>query len=613
MCGIAGIVPKNKSAKEYQGIIDKMVNALRFRGPDGSGIHYFNDCVLGHTRLSIIDLSTGGQPMLNLEKKLGLTFNGEIYGYNEIKKDLTDYNFKTSSDTEVILALYDKYGKEMMPYLPGMFAFALWDENKKSLFVARDRFGEKPFYYAWGREGEFIFASEIKAILNSGLVDPQLNFNAIGGYLERLYVGSESSIYENIFVLPPGCFLSYNLNNLEIKKYYNLPVTNENISLSDAVDKVKILLDNAVKRQLIADVPVGAFLSGGLDSSTIVAIASRYKQGIKTFSFGFGDSINELPFAREVAKKYNTDHTELQVGDYDIYELMFKVQEIYDEPFADTSNIPTYLISQAAAKHAKVVLTGDAGDELFGGYWSWYRRLIYFYLFKNDPVKAVASLFSNFDIKRIKDFYYGCDGIVDVFKFKNLNEAHLSHAGIFSQNEINGLMKFKEISSKPYFPRIKNDVNDAIYFDIYNYMPGDILVKTDRASMFSGIELRAPFLDFELADFLISLPVNLKINHNRDKIVMREAFAELWPESIRSRKKQGFGSPITKWLKDKKMAQLKNDYLADANNKIYSILDFNKVKPYLIKDDYRLWALLNLSLWLETRKQPLNVKSPQSQ
>lgn len=611
MCGISGIITNKNSIKKYQTNINQMIEALSFRGPDGSGFYFFDSCVLGHNRLSIIDLSTGSQPMLNKSGDLGVTFNGEIYGYLDIKNDLVDYPFQTSSDTEVILALYEKYGIEMTAHLPGMFAFALWDEKKKILFASRDRFGEKPFYYAWGKDGELVFASEIKAILNSGLVDPVLSIPAIADYLRQLYVGSQVSVYENIFILPPGCCLTYDFNELKIKKYYQLPETNETISLADAVGKCESLLDTAVQRQLIADVPVGAFLSGGLDSSTIVAIASRYKQGIKTFSFGFGDSINELPFAREVAKKYNTDHTELQIGDYDIYQLMFKMQEIYDEPFADTSNIPTYLISQAASKHAKVVLTGDAGDELFGGYWGWYRRLVYFSLFKKNPIKALILLVSDFNIKQLKNFYYGCDGINQSFKFNSVIKAHLNNIGIFKNNEIARLMGKEKNNSLSILSRLKNDVNDAIYFDISNYMPGDILVKTDRASMFAGIELRSPFLDYELADFLISLPVSLKINHNRDKIIMREAFAKLWPESIRSRKKQGFGSPITGWLKDKKMTQLKNDYLGDVNNKIYSILNFNEVRPYLMKDDYRLWALLNLSLWLETRKNLLNINSPQ--
>lgn len=610
MCGISGIITNKNSIKKYQNSINQMIDALSFRGPDGSGFYFFDNCVLGHNRLSIIDLSTGSQPMLNKSGDLGVTFNGEIYGYLDIKKNLIDYPFQTSSDTEVILAFYEKYGIEMTTHLPGMFAFALWDEKKKILFAARDRFGEKPFYYAWGKDGELVFASEIKAILNSGLVDPVLSIPAIADYLRQLYVGSQVSVYENIFVLPPGCCLTYDLNELKIKKYYQLPETNETISLMDAVGKCESLLDIAIKRQLIADVPVGAFLSGGLDSSTIVAIASRYKQGIKTFSFGFGDSINELPFAREVAEKYNTDHTELQIGDYDIYQLMFKMQEIYDEPLADTSSIPTYLISQAASKHTKVVLTGDAGDELFGGYWSWYRRLVYFSLFKKDPIKALTLLVSDFNINQLKDCYYGFNGIAQSLRFNSLIKAHLNNIGIFKGYEIDRLIGKEKNNSLNIFPRLKNDVNDAIYFDISNYMPGDILVKTDRASMFAGIELRSPFLDHELADFLISLPVSLKINHNRDKIIMREAFSKLWPESIRSRKKQGFGSPITKWLKDKKIAQLKNDYLGDTNNKIYSILNFNEVKTYLMKDDYRLWALLNLSLWLETRKTAFKIKSP---
>jgi asparagine synthase (glutamine-hydrolysing) len=353
MCGISGIV--GKKSEQYSNAMHAMAQALHHRGPDGSAVYFFENCALGHNRLSIVDLATGEQPMITPDKNRGIVFNGEIYGYKEIKEALQkEFHFKTASDTEVILALYQKYGEKLPEHLPGMFAFAIWDDEKQKLFCARDRFGEKPFYYAWGEGGEFIFASEIKAILATGLVKPVIDRGSLVHYLRHLYVEPGKSIYKNIFVLPPAHYLIAHNGDVVVGRYWQLPVVDEKIGVDEAVDKFKILLKQAVERQLVADVPVGAFLSGGLDSTTIVSLASGLKQGISTYSFGFGDSINELPFAREAAAKYKTTHLELQAGAFDLAELFVEMQNIYDEPFADSSNIPTYLIAKLAREHTNI-------------------------------------------------------------------------------------------------------------------------------------------------------------------------------------------------------------------------------------------------------------------
>jgi asparagine synthase (glutamine-hydrolysing) len=602
MCGIIGIV--SKDTKKYKSQIDKAILSLKHRGPDADGIHLFDNCALGHTRLSIIDLSTGSQPMLSLDSKIGVTFNGEIYGYREIKKELADYPFQTSSDTEVLIALYKKYGESMTEKLPGMFSFAIWDDNLQSLFCARDRFGEKPFYYAFGEKGEFIFASEIKAIIATGLVKPIISKESIVHYLRHLYVNPNKTIYKNIYTLPPAHYLTFKNNTVETKKYWELPKIDGKISLTEATKRFRELLDKAVSRQLVADVPVGTFLSGGLDSSTIVAVASKFKQNLQTFSFGFGESANELPFAKSVAEKYKTDHKELHAEKYDLAELFLEMQDIYDEPFADSSNIPTYLISKEAKKYNKVVLTGDGGDELFGGYSGWYKPLYFMsqniflnLLFMIKDLVSIGSRRSRLNL------FYRIKGLLYKLKRSAPLKIHIDKNTYFSNKELKSIFK-KEINSEN-IDQDRQSLDDIMRFDVKNYMPGDILTKIDRASMAVGLELRSPFLDVDFASFCLSLPSRLKINGKEDKIILREAFKNDWPEEIRNREKQGFGAPIKEWLKLPSFIELKNKYLSDKNRKMFETIDFDQCQKITNKDNYQTWILLTLSVWLE--KHPFEI------
>lgn len=602
MCGITGIVAKN--AENYKSHLKEMATSLAHRGPDGEGFYFFNECGLGHRRLSIVDLKSGKQPMLSLSSQTGIVFNGEIYGYQEIKKQLSNYKFQTNSDTEVILALHNKYGENFIKYLPGMFAFALWSNKEKKLICARDRFGEKPFYYAFGKNSEFIFASEIKAIIASGLIKPVLDLQSVECYLKHLYIYPFRTIYKNIHILPASHQLIYKSNKIEIKRYWDLPLVNEKIEIDEAIPIFKNLLNKAIKKQLIADVPVGAFLSGGLDSSTIVAIASRYKKNLQTFSFAFRDSINELSFAREIARKYQTNHIELFDNKEDLGELLVKMQEIYDEPFGDSSNIPTYLISKLASQYTKVVLTGDGGDELFGGY-GWYKP----FLFMNEKNGGLwRSEFMRF-IARATRRLSGSQLLVNKVlgarfkkKFFSAIDAHLiGHNIVFNNRDLKNIGLNPIDENELYRPswRENNNLNDIFRVDLENYMPGDILVKTDRASMANGLELRAPFLDIDLALFAISLPYQLKVSKESDKIILRKAVSDLWTDSIKKRSKQGFGAPVEKWLSEKSIRVLKEDYLGNSKRKIFEILPFRKVKVLSTKDNYQSWALLILSIWLE--------------
>lgn len=597
MCGIAGIVTTDVRA--YQGQLDRMISSLSHRGPDGSGSHFFKRCALGHTRLSIVDLESGGQPMLTPDKRLGITFNGEIYGFKDIKSNLPDYPFNTSSDTEVILALYKRYGEDMMSHLPGMFSFAIWDEAKQMLVCARDRFGEKPFYYAFGKKGEFLFASEIKAILATDLIDPVVSRKAIAHYLRHLHIHPYETVYENVHLLPPAHSLSYIDGHLKIKRYWDLPKTDNNIDMPDAVERFKYLFDSAVKNYLVADVPVGAFLSGGLDSSTIVAAASRYKADLKTYSFGFEGGLSELPFAREVATLYKTDHIELTEDKVDIGELLIKMQEVYDEPFADSSNIPTYLICKLARQYGKVVLTGDGGDELLAGYSYWYSNL---YLMEHERKAgfwhyAVLSMAVKVS-KRMRNRMIGQDYRQ---KYGTVSNAHKAQNQYFSDFELAHLMigNKQEVSYADMAFDKTDTVDDALRMDILDYMPGDILVKTDRASMANGLELRSPFLDVDFASFCISLPSRLKIDADNNKLILRQAYSDAWPDSIRRRSKQGFGAPVTQWLKQESVHVLKQKYLNNPKNKVFEIISFENSRRTVNRDDYQAWILLVLSLWME--------------
>ena len=604
MCGIAGIIAPE--CRRYADALDGMVAALRHRGPDGGDKSFFSNCALGHRRLSIIDLTTGDQPMFSADGKVAVTFNGEIYGYREIRRRLGDYPFTTTSDTEVILALYQQYGAGMLKHLPGMFALAIWDEQTQTFLAARDRFGEKPFYYAWGRNGEFLFASEIKGLIASGLLQPRLNRTALTHYLRHLYVHPHQTIFSNVFVLPPAHALLLRNSQLTIERYWQLPEMKEVLSEEDAIDEFERLFERAVEQQLIADVPVGVFLSGGLDSSSVVAAASRHCRRLRTLSFGFGDSINELPHAWEIARLYNTDHVELEDKHEDIAQLMIEMARVYDEPFADSSNIPTYLISREARRFCKVVLTGDGGDELLGGYDFWYRPLRN--MQRTNPklmrvaglMRYAAGISHRTGILRAAELQQKAQGAAMWKQFSSIRQAHVVQNTHFTDFELRQLNAYVSSNgSYAYDADALETVDDAMRMDLQDYMPGDILVKTDRASMAHGLELRAPFLDVNFATFCISLPDRLKMTDQQDKWILRQCYGRFWTDAIRKKRKQGFGAPVGDWLKLPGVARLKTQVLDNPGHALFSLIPFNASRPYAARDNYQTWILVTLGLWLE--------------
>ena len=596
MCGIAGIITPN--ARNYTEEIQKMTRAIAHRGPDAEHHEFSENAALGHRRLSIVDLSeTGKQPMFSNTRKECIVFNGEIYGYQEIKKDFANYPYRGSSDTEIILAMYQKKGKGLLRELPGMFAFAIWDEEKQQLFCVRDRFGEKPFYYAFGKNGEFIFASEIKAILASGLIAPKINDEALYHFLQYGYVSTYQSIYSNIFTLPPAHFLTYSNGNISVERYYEIPKNNLEISLSDAKEEFTSLLKNAVQKQLVADVEVGSFLSGGLDSSTIVAMVNEFKDKQTTISFGYSGEDSELKFADEIAMKYKTNHIEIYENHGNIATELLKVSPFFDEPFADMSYVPQFKICEAAARHLKVVLAGDVGDELFGGY-SFYR--------------VENQLKNHFSYNNILYKF----GLKQFGKFREtsyLTKENIKHKNIldFHQNSVRNFFSFKEIAElginakyhQQYsFKANPHSLNDIMRTDLEKYVPGNMLVKSDRMAMANSLEVRTPFLDKDFAEFCIQIPENLKLDSENDKIILREAMGNYWTETIRNRHKQGFGSSVEKWFEEKSLMELSDDLLKNRSSKVFDFITFSTAQKYLNKDK-KHWNLLQLALWAENTKQ----------
>lgn len=600
MCGINGIVfGKKMNSKE---LVSQMNSLIIHRGPDDQRVSVLEQCTFGHVRLSIVDLVSGHQPMQDKNAGLSVVFNGEIYGFKEIRKGYKEYGFQTESDTELLLAMYIKHGKEMLQHLPGMFAFAMWDDKNKQLFCARDRFGEKPFYYAKLDDGGMIFSSEIKAIVKSGLIKPEISKESLRHYLKHLYVHPTRTIYSNIHVLPPAHFLTYDGTDLKIKRYWNLPKVNEQINLYEGAEQFKYLFDKAIQKQLVSDAPLGAFLSGGFDSTLVVSVASKLKENLSTYSFGFDDQLNELPFAKIAAQKYQTRHTEIEQNSNDIASLILEMSKFYDEPFADSSNIPTYLISKEAAKHQKVILTGDGGDELMGGYRYWYRPLIGLenFKFKNNPFYE-SILFGKIARKLGNNNISEYQNQKKIFKSfgRNIKDVHEQQNNYFNEAELNLLCNSRIENSSVYSFEFSNTVSDAMKMDIENYMPGDILVKTDRASMANSLELRAPFLDVELAEFLISVPYSLKLNSKEEKLIAKYAFPYL-PKKITKRAKQGFGAPVDRWLAFKDVEELTVDILKNPNSKLFEFVDYTEVQKYVTKRNYQTWILLNLAVWFNS-------------
>ncbi len=587
MCGIMGMVGTRGIDTTTSSAA--MLAALARRGPDDQGSQLFANGVLGQTRLSIIDLSSGHQPMRDEAHQLTITFNGEIYNYRTLRQELEQrgHVFTTHSDTEVILKAYAEHGENCPRFLDGMFAFAIWDEKRQRLFVARDRFGEKPFYYSLV-QNTLIFASEIKAILATGLVSPVLDLTALDNYLALLYVPPWRTIYRNIRPLQPAHSAIFQDGQWTETCYWRIRKQPLTLTHAEAVEETRRLLQTSVAdRLLAADVEVGSFLSGGVDSSIVSALGAPSRvTPLKTFSAGFEGFVNELPYARAVAERIGSTHFETQVQT-NLVETFREVSAYFDEPFADSSNIPTALISQFARQHVKTILSGDGGDELFWGY-GHYRR--HHHLRKIEKLKL--ALFSNpFDSHKRYIQHWTPE-----------ERARLWRDPSFIDADPAGYVDIREAETA------QEKIN---LIDLSMALPGDILTKVDRSSMMHSLEVRSPFLSHTLAEFAYNLPAEYKTDQRQGKRILQEAFHDLLPCNVFTRKKQGFGAPVSQWLHKPEFRALVHQTLTPTAQ-ITNLLHWEEVKKvvaslYAGRTDaqYRVWTLLALELWLQSRTSPV--------
>ena len=485
-----------------------------------------------------------------------------------------------------------------------MFAFAVWDAQEKRLFAARDLFGEKPLYYATIPDGGLLLASEIRALLASGKVAPVLDLQSVDAFLAFGYVPPDRTIYKNVQTLPPGHFLDWDGKTLCVERYWLPRFAPHAIGLDDAAERLRELLQQAVRRQMVADVPVGAFLSGGHDSSTIVALMQQEtRQPVKTFSVGFGEYINELPYARAVADLYRTEHHEIDLGAPPVTELLERMVGVYDEPFRDPSHIPTYLIAEYARRYVKVVLSGDGADELFGGY-AWYPLMA-----KSTEVSAtwlkwfilrsVSRLIGN----RAAALHRNSSAMGLALRCPQTWERYVGQLTIDSETRRRWWGR-SSAEAGLYFPgkyyRPPAEVagmNEALHFDLLSFLPGDILVKVDRAAMAHGLETRTPFLDRDLVEFALSLPSTLKVRDGETKVLFKQALSRYWPPVLRTRGKQGFAAPFQAWLGFPEIKALLHRVFADGS-RLRELLPGVHLEQQHARN-YETWNLLTLGLWLE--------------
>jgi asparagine synthase (glutamine-hydrolysing) len=620
MCGITGIVNFNKEKKIEQEVLKRMADTIHHRGPDDEGYYIQQNVGLAFRRLSIIDLHTGHQPLSNHDDSIHIIFNGEIYNYLEHRERLKGrgYSFKTTTDTEVILHLYEEHGTDCLQYMRGMFAFAIWDNNRKQLFCARDHFGIKPFYY-YADNDKFIFGSEIKAILNKGDIDKTLSYEALNSFFAFGYITNNHSIYTKIKKLQPAHYLLLSLKDeatIEIRKYWNIDFEPDySKSEEQWINEINDALSETVKLQMKADVPLGAFLSGGIDSSAVVAaMAKNSTRSIETFSIGFKqEKYNELKFAKEIAQKYNCNHHE-QIVEPESIGLLPRLVEAYDEPFADSSAIPTYYVSKFASEHVKVALSGDGGDELFAGY-SIYSYLLRIHRYNVTPTLFNESIWGTMD----KLTPQSLRKTVTYLMSKNRNYLG-AYLAIWPQNERKKLILDSKIfrysdSPEVYKEQILSNGNTNDFLanqqalDMQTYMVDDILTKVDRASMLNSLEVRVPLLDHKFAELSFRIPTNLKLKGNEKKYIFRQSLRSTIPGTILNRPKTGFSIPLSAWFKDE-LSEYINDTLFSGKPLLSDYLDWNYIKS--TGKDYKgggeklsakIWSLIWFEEWLKQQKK----------
>lgn len=635
MCGITGGLWFDERKAISGAVLENMVQSLQHRGPDDVGVHtesmqtdvtgIIPGVALGFRRLSIIDLAGGHQPMSNEDGSVWIAFNGEIYNYRDLRRRLegSGHIFRTDSDTETIVHLYEDLGTDCFAHLNGMFAVAIWDRAKRRIVLARDRLGKKPLFYQW-RDRQLLFGSELKALAQSPDFDTQLSPGAIDQFLTYQYVPHPNSIYKCSNKLPPGHVAIVRESGVDVKNYWNVDWSSEQgIGEREAASKLDELLRDSIRLRLRSDVPLGAFLSGGIDSSLIVALAQEQLESpLHTFSIGFNEAdFDETHFARQVAGWVRTDHSEFKVTPSAVSVLDQMVWH-YDEPFGDSSAIPTWYLCQKTRERVTVALSGDGGDELFAGYdryralWlsGWFNRLI-----PAAPILGSRFVQSLPHSNRQRSF---------VRRLQRFGEALNQPA---ARQYMNWLQIFPEriraeLYHDDFVERLPNEdpyvffesawrrvgdrdlISRASLADLVTYLPCDLMTKVDIASMAHGLECRQPFLDYRLVEFAASLPVKLKFGFGGGKRLLRKTFGPLLPRQIWTRKKMGFGVPLGDWFKNE-LRGLTRERLLSNESRCHQFLKPDAIATLIdqhmtgrINHCYRLWNLLILESWL--RKWP---------
>ncbi len=628
MCGITGwanLEPHTPPFDGAQDLLHSMCERMTHRGPDSEGLMVSKGVALGMRRLAIIDLVTGEQPVFNEDKSIAVVLNGELYNYREVREQLEKqgHSFRSASDTEILPHLYEEYGDDMVDHLNGMFAFALWDYKKRRLLIARDRFGEKPLY--WGIfDNSLIFASEPKVLLAHPSVRPALNLQALRQYLSFDYVPAPLSIYEGINKLPAAHKLVLEDGVVEVTRYWQLkyqtidPVP----SLDDAAEHLRSLLADAVRMRLVSDVPLGVLLSGGVDSSTVAALAVRAStEAVKTFSISFAESsFDESAYARGVAKFLGTDHHEERLSANLAANLVGEIGSWLDEPFSDPSLVPTYLLSRFTRKHVTVALGGDGGDELFAGY-EMYVGHRWAEIYKHVP-QAVRSgiiepLVRLLPVKtKNLSLDYKANRFVTGTKYDEVTRHHVWF-GSFTPEEQTRLLTPDALAAtdSDIYRQAREMMAECGDHDLVKrmqnldtrlYLAEDILTKVDRASMAVSLEVRAPFLDPRVAEFAASLPSNYKLRGSKTKYILKKAVDDMLPRFVTRRPKKGFGVPVAEWLKFK-LRPLARDLLSPERVRRAGV--FNPEFVSRLQDEHErgvanhrklLWTLLMFELWHES-------------
>jgi len=624
MCGIYGVLNFTRQPITEQ-LMREMGDMLRHRGPDGSGIHISQheaQVGLGHRRLAVIDLSERAQqPMSNEDGSLWLVCNGEIYNFKSLSQRLKSrgHIFKSDSDSEIIIHLYEEMEENCIQELDGMFAFAIWDSPKRRLFLARDRVGKKPLYY-YLDDKLFAFASEIKALLKHPKIKGELNLRAFPLYLSYGYVPTPETFYKNIHKFPPASYAIINSRGkLEIREYWDLDFGKllTGFSEEECARRVRELVFEAVRKRLISDVSLGAFLSGGIDSSIVVGIMSQLmKEKVKTFSIGFsGDSsFDETKYSRLVAERFNTNHTEFIVKP-DAFELMDKLIYYYDEPYGDSSAIPTYIVSKLTREHVTVALNGDGGDELFAGYFKFWAGMVTERI--PDFLKKISLKFMKLlpepqnyrnPLRRGKRFLEA--GMLP------LPERLLRWRSFFFGESLKHLLRqeFSEVLNESELSRSFSEnlsrssrwstLSQLLYLNIKTNLLDDLLPKMDRMTMANSLEGRSPFLDKDLIEYVCTLPDSMKLRRRRTKYILKKAFQDILPDEVQKRGKMGFSVPLDAWFR----GDLKDyviDILLSPTTRVREFLKEDRVQEIIkthqagIRDlGPQLWSILNLELWL---------------